>query len=92
MKIGFVGAGAMARAVAKRLVAAGHEAMLSNSRDPGTIAEVGSCKEQISSSFSGTFTPQLFCSDVHPLVAALLLLGISVEVRTPKTRLKMAST
>jgi predicted dinucleotide-binding enzyme len=40
MKIGMIGAGFIARAVAQRVIAAGHEAMLSNSRGPKTLTSV----------------------------------------------------
>lgn len=39
MKIGFIGSGAMARAIARRARAAGHTLMISNSRGPQTLAE-----------------------------------------------------
>lgn len=39
MKIGFIGAGVMARAIARRAIAAGHQVMISNSRDPQTLGE-----------------------------------------------------
>ncbi len=38
MRIGIIGAGNIGRAVATRLVTAGHEVMLSNARGPETIA------------------------------------------------------
>lgn len=37
MKIGIIGAGFVGRAVAKLAIKAGHQVMLSNSRDPGTL-------------------------------------------------------
>ena len=37
MKIGIIGAGFVGRAIGKLAVAAGHEAMLSNSRGPHTL-------------------------------------------------------
>lgn len=40
MKIGMIGAGFIARAVAQRVLAAGHEAMLSNSRGPKTLTSL----------------------------------------------------
>jgi predicted dinucleotide-binding enzyme len=40
MKIGIVGAGSIGRALAFRFGAAGHEVMLSNSRGPGTLADI----------------------------------------------------
>jgi predicted dinucleotide-binding enzyme len=40
MRIGIVGAGFIGRAVAQLLIAAGHEAMLSNSRGPQTMSSV----------------------------------------------------
>jgi 8-hydroxy-5-deazaflavin:NADPH oxidoreductase len=40
VKIGIVGAGRIGQALAVRFAAAGHEAMLSNSRGPETLAEV----------------------------------------------------
>ncbi|MGV9367946.1 NADPH-dependent F420 reductase [Amycolatopsis sp. NPDC003731] len=40
MRIGIIGAGAIGTAFARRLVAAGHEALLSNSRGPETLAEL----------------------------------------------------
>jgi predicted dinucleotide-binding enzyme len=40
VKIGIVGAGRIGRALAVRFAAAGHEAMLCNSRGPETLAEV----------------------------------------------------
>lgn len=39
MKIGFIGAGVMARAIARCMVAAGHPVMISNSRGAETLAE-----------------------------------------------------
>src|SRR5471030_3512979 len=40
MKIGIIGAGFIARAVAQLVIAAGHEVMLSNSRGPRTMSSV----------------------------------------------------
>ena len=40
MRIGIIGAGFIGRAVAQLAIAAGHEAMLSNSRGPGTLSSV----------------------------------------------------
>jgi hypothetical protein len=40
MKIGMIGAGFIARAVAQQVLAAGHEVMLSNSRGPKTLTSV----------------------------------------------------
>ena len=40
MRIGIIGAGFVARAVAQLVIAAGHEAMLSNSRGPQTMSSV----------------------------------------------------
>jgi 8-hydroxy-5-deazaflavin:NADPH oxidoreductase len=40
MRIGIVGAGRIGHALAVRFAAAGHEVMLSNSRGPGTLADV----------------------------------------------------
>ncbi|EFW77920.1 NADPH-dependent F420 reductase [Pseudomonas savastanoi] len=40
MRIGFIGAGAIGQAVAQLVIAAGHEAMLSNSRGPHTMSSV----------------------------------------------------
>ena len=37
MKIGIIGAGFVGRAIAKLAIKAGHEVMLSNSRDPRTL-------------------------------------------------------
>ncbi|WP_213881506.1 NAD(P)-binding domain-containing protein [Pseudomonas sp. dw_358] len=42
MRIGIIGAGFIGRAVAQLLIAAGHEAMLSNSRGPKTLTSVAS--------------------------------------------------
>lgn len=45
MRIGFIGAGKMARTIARHLLAAGHQVILSNSRNPetlaGTVADLG---------------------------------------------------
>jgi predicted dinucleotide-binding enzyme len=40
MKVGIIGAGKIGEAVATRLVAAGHQVMLANSRGPETLAEL----------------------------------------------------
>lgn len=40
MRIGIIGAGFIGRAVAQLVIAAGHEAMLSNSRGPKTMSSV----------------------------------------------------
>ena len=40
MKIGIIGAGRIGRAAATRLVSAGHEVMISNSRGPETLSEL----------------------------------------------------
>jgi predicted dinucleotide-binding enzyme len=40
MKIGIIGAGAIGQAVAKQVVLAGHEALLSNSRGPDSLREI----------------------------------------------------
>lgn len=40
MKIGIIGAGSIGQAVAKQVVAAGHEALLSNSRGPDSLRDV----------------------------------------------------
>jgi predicted dinucleotide-binding enzyme len=40
MKIGIVGAGRVGHALAVRFARAGHEVMLSNSRGPGTLADI----------------------------------------------------
>lgn len=40
MKIGIIGAGAIGQAVAKQVVTAGHEALLSNSRGPDSLRDV----------------------------------------------------
>jgi predicted dinucleotide-binding enzyme len=40
MKIGLIGAGTVAQAVAKYLVAAGHEVLISNSRGPASLSDV----------------------------------------------------
>jgi len=40
MRIGIIGAGFIGRAVAQRVMAAGHQAMLSNARGPHTLTEV----------------------------------------------------
>lgn len=40
MRIGIIGAGAIGTAFARRLVAAGHEALLSNSRGPETLTQL----------------------------------------------------
>lgn len=40
MKVGIIGAGRIGQAAASRLVAAGHEVMLANSRGPETLAEL----------------------------------------------------
>ena len=37
MKIGIIGAGFVGRAIAKLAIQAGHQVMLSNSRDPRTL-------------------------------------------------------
>jgi predicted dinucleotide-binding enzyme len=51
MRIGIIGAGFIGRAVAQLVLAAGHEAMLSNSRGPKSLASVAS---SISGSQVGT--------------------------------------
>jgi 8-hydroxy-5-deazaflavin:NADPH oxidoreductase len=40
MKIGFIGAGAIAQAVGHQLVKVGHDVMISNSRGPGTLTPI----------------------------------------------------
>ena len=40
MKVGIIGAGMIGQATASRLVAAGHEVMISNSRGPETLADL----------------------------------------------------
>jgi len=40
MKVGFIGSGPLARAIARPLALAGHEVMLSNSRGPATLQEI----------------------------------------------------
>jgi len=40
MKIGIIGAGAIGQAVAKQVVTAGHEALLSNSRGPDSLRDI----------------------------------------------------
>jgi predicted dinucleotide-binding enzyme len=40
MKVGIIGAGMIGQATATRLVAAGHEVMISNSRGPETLADI----------------------------------------------------
>lgn len=40
MRIGIIGAGFIGRSVAQLVIAAGHEAMLSNSRGPQTMSSV----------------------------------------------------
>ena len=40
MKIGFIGAGAIARAIGFQLVSVGHDVVLSNSRGPETITSI----------------------------------------------------
>ena len=40
MKVGIIGAGMIGQATATRLIAAGHEVMISNSRGPETLAEL----------------------------------------------------
>jgi predicted dinucleotide-binding enzyme len=40
MRVGIIGAGMIGRATATRLVAAGHEVMISNSRGPETLADL----------------------------------------------------
>lgn len=42
MKIGIIGAGFVGRALAQAAVAAGHDAMVSNSRGPGSLASIPS--------------------------------------------------
>ena len=39
MRIGFIGAGKMARTIARHMLTAGHQVVLSNSRGPETLAE-----------------------------------------------------
>lgn len=45
MRIGFIGAGKMARTIARHMLAAGHQVVMSNSRGPetlaGTVADLG---------------------------------------------------
>src|SRR5258706_12145209 len=40
MKIGIIGAGAIGQSVARQVVTAGHEALLSNSRGPDSLREI----------------------------------------------------
>jgi predicted dinucleotide-binding enzyme len=40
MKVGIIGAGAIGQAVARQVVTAGHDALLSNSRGPGSLREI----------------------------------------------------
>ena len=40
MRIGFIGAGKMARTIARHMLAAGHQVVMSNSRGPESLAEV----------------------------------------------------
>ena len=40
MRIGFIGAGKMARTIARHMLTAGHQVILSNSRGPDTLVEV----------------------------------------------------
>ncbi|NDW05099.1 NADPH-dependent F420 reductase [Jiella pacifica] len=40
MKFGFIGAGAVAQTIARRILPFGHEVLLSNSRGPDTLADV----------------------------------------------------
>ncbi|MDY7562569.1 NAD(P)-binding domain-containing protein [Pseudomonas sp. 10B1] len=40
MKFGFIGSGRVAQAVAKYLVAAGHQVLMSNSRGPGSLSDI----------------------------------------------------
>lgn len=40
MKFGFIGAGVVAQTIARHILPFGHEVLLSNSRGPGTLAEV----------------------------------------------------
>ena len=40
MRIGFIGAGTVAKTIAKHALAAGHQVVLSNSRGPETLAEL----------------------------------------------------
>jgi hypothetical protein len=61
MRIGIIGAGFIGRAVAQRVLAAGHEAMLSNSRGPQTLTRVAA---SISGSHVGTVEQAVAFGDV----------------------------
>jgi predicted dinucleotide-binding enzyme len=49
MRIGFIGVGVVAQTISKHALAAGHQVLLSNTRDPDSLAplvkELGSCAE-----------------------------------------------
>jgi predicted dinucleotide-binding enzyme len=61
MRIGIIGAGFIGRAVAQLVIAAGHEAMLSNSRGPQTLSSVVS---DIPGSQAGTIEDAAHFGDV----------------------------
>jgi hypothetical protein len=47
MKIGIIGAGMVAQALAVRFGAVGHDVMLSNSRGPETLADIAASAGQL---------------------------------------------
>jgi predicted dinucleotide-binding enzyme len=73
MKVGIIGAGMIGHATASRLVAAGHEVMISNSRGPETLAEVAQSLGQ--SAQAGTTADAARFGDVVLVAIPLRAIG-----------------
>lgn len=73
MKVGIIGAGMIGQATAARLIAAGHEVMISNSRGPETLAELEQSLGQ--SAHAGTTVEAARYGDVVLVAIPLKAIG-----------------